>query len=471
MDKLQYQKEQDQLLNTVLQQRYFLPWQNIEALDGEQRLRKDSSLEIYLTTACNQKCEYCYLHKYPELYPQDKMQPKHILHNLRLLYEWIIENNYYIKTLDFFSGDIWQTQFGLDVLELTYEYTIKGMQYDDILIASNCSFVNDPIQMQHIQRYIYKFNEIGKHLAFSISIDGKIIDTFARPRNDPNFIYTDKFYELIFSFAKHNGYGFHPMISSHNIHLWHDNLKWWKEMTDKYHMRFDIAVMMLEVRNDDWTDETIQAYCDFIIELAEDFLKNQCNNDITVFGNLTGNIRIDPTNETLPLLNGYYPWCFGEVDTFMGCTVANQFVVRIGDLAICPCHRTAYDKYLYGYLTVENDKITGITARNPQMAIQILMGNIMTVFPRCNVCLYNQICLHGCLGSQIEAMRDPFIPIPSVCKLFHAKYDAILTWYKEKGIIDYWRSIYPDEYHSDELAFKLNYIDKWECEHNNVGKC
>lgn len=471
MDKLQYQKEQDQLLNTILQQRYFLPWQNIEALDGEQRLRKDSSLEIYLTAACNQKCEYCYLHKYPELYPQDKMQPKHILHNLRLLYEWIIENNYYIKTLDFFSGDIWQTQFGLDVLELTYEYTIKGMQYDDILIASNCSFVNDPIQMQHIQRYIYKFNEIGKHLAFSISIDGKIIDTFARPRNDPNFIYTDKFYELIFSFAKHNGYGFHPMVSSHNIHLWHDNLKWWKEMTDKYHMRFDIAVMMLEVRNDDWTDETIQTYCDFIIELAEDFLKNQCNNDITVFGNLTGNIRIDPTNETLPLLNGYYPWCFGEVDTFMGCTVANQFAVRIGDLAICPCHRTAYDKYLYGYLTVENDKITGITARNHQMAIQILMGNIMTVFPRCNVCLYNPICLHGCLGSQIEAMRDPFIPIPSVCKLFHAKYDAILTWYKEKGIIDYWRSIYPDEYHSDELAFKLNYIDKWECEHNNVGKC
>ena len=298
----------------------------------------------------------------------------------------------------------------------------------------------------------------------------RVIDNYDRPRNDKELLYTDKFYELLFSFAKHNNYGFHPMVSSHNIHLWQKNLNWWKEMTDKYQMRFDTSVMMLEVRNDDWTDETIKLYCEFIQTLAEDFLIHECHNDIKMFGNITGNIRIEPLDNTLPLLQGYYPWCFGEIDTFIGCTISNQFAVRIGDLAICPCHRTAYDKYLYGHFKVENDKIVGITARNPQMAIQILMGNIMTAWPKCDTCLYNSVCMHGCLGSQLEAMHDPFVPIPSVCKLFKAKYSTLINWYKRKGIVDYWKSIDPDEYHSDELAWKLNFIDMWEREQNGMGE-
>lgn len=470
MDKKQYQKEQDELLTTILEQRYFLPWQNIEALDGGQRLQEDSNIEIYLTAACNQKCEYCYLHKHPEIYPRDKMDPSLLLHNLSIFYDWLINNNYHIKRLDFFSGDIWQTQFGLDVLQLTYDYTLKGLQYDDILIASNCSFIDDPIHTQRIQKYINLFSMAGKRLAFSISIDGKIIDNFDRPRKNSTNVYTDKFYELLFSFAKHNNYGFHPMVSSHNIHLWQKNLNWWKEMTDKYQMRFDTSVMMLEVRNDEWTDETIKLYCEFIQTLAEDFLIHECHNDIKMFGNITGDIRIEPLDNTLPLLQGYYPWCFGEIDTFIGCTISNQFAVRIGDLAICPCHRTAYDKYLYGHFKVEDDKIVGITARNPQMAIQILMGNIMTAWPKCDTCLYNSVCMHGCLGSQLEAMRDPFVPIPSVCKLFKAKYSTIINWYKQKGVVDYWKSIDPDEYHSDELAWKLNFIDMWEREQNGMGE-
>jgi len=39
--------------------------------------------------------------------------------------------------------------------------------------------------------------------------------------------------------------------------------------------------------------------------------------------------------------------------------------VRLGDLAICPCHRQAYDEYLYGHFVVENNRITGIKANNP----------------------------------------------------------------------------------------------------------
>ena len=469
MNKIQYQKEQDKLLTTLLEQRYFFPWLGSEALEGQYSLRNDSSVEIYLTTQCNQNCSYCYLREHPELYPQDKMNPELLLHNLTLIYEWLLEHNYYIKTLDFFSGDIWQTQFGLDVLQLTYDYMQKGMMFDSILIASNCSFVNDSIQTAKIQKYIDMFNQCGHPLVFSISVDGKLIDNYGRPRNQKELIYTDRFYELLFSFAKHNTFYFHPMVSASTIHLWHDNLKWWKEMTKKYKMRFDIWVMMLEVRNNDWTDETIKKYCDFIIELAEDFLKTECHNNLQMFGNILGNIRLSGDLDNLPLLNGYYPWAFGTVDSFMGCNIGSYLVIRVGDLAICPCHRSAYDKYLYGFFNVENDKITGITARNPQMAIKILMGHVCTTSPKCDICLYNDICLRGCIGSQIETMHDPFIPIPSVCAFFKAKYSTIIKWYKEKGIIDYWKTINPTEYRSDELAEKLNFIDKWEREEYGMG--
>ena len=63
--------------------------------------------------------------------------------------------------------------------------------------------------------------------------------------------------------------------------------------------------------------------------------------------------------------NGYVPWCFPETDTFIGCTCATDLTVRLGDLAICPCHRTSYNKYLYGKYVIENEEIIDIEAYNP----------------------------------------------------------------------------------------------------------
>ena len=47
--------------------------------------------------------------------------------------------------------------------------------------------------------------------------------------------------------------------------------------------------------------------------------------------------------------NAFYP----------GCTINRALIVRMGDLAIVPCHRTSYDQFLLGHFNVENDvKIT-----------------------------------------------------------------------------------------------------------------
>jgi len=40
------------------------------------------------------------------------------------------------------------------------------------------------------------------------------------------------------------------------------------------------------------------------------------------------------------------------------------------------------------------------------------------------------------LGSQIEVTGDLFTPIPTVCKLYHAKTKTLISVYKELGIYE-----------------------------------
>lgn len=262
-----------------------------------------------------------------------------------------------------------------------------------------------------------------------------------RPLNN-NEQKTDAFYERLFLFAQHNNYFFHPMVASSSIKNWIENHKWWYEQCQEYDINPWEGVMMLEVRNDDWTDESIQDYCkflDYLIELRKSELGNSNEEffkDLLCIGeNCAG---------------GYLPYSLAPADTFAGCSVSNSLTVRLGDLAICPCHRTAYNRYLYGHFVVKDNKIIDIEANNPQMAIKILASNVMLANFGCDTCPYAPLCLKGCYGSQLENMGDPFVQIPGICKFFKAKYKFLAQKYIDMGLREFINNMSP--YHVKFLA-------------------
>lgn len=121
----------------------------------------------------------------------------------------------------------------------------------------------------------------------------------------------------------------------------------------------------------------------------------------------------------MPLAHNYQPFALMSGER-ISCSITQAFCVRLGDLAICPCHRLGYDNLLYGKYRVENDKITGINANN----VQFLINNMVTGtagFLMCDTCPITEYCLKGCRGAQYEIFKDVATPIPSVCNFMKAK--------------------------------------------------
>lgn len=429
-----FQQENDKMLQFLLNERFFKNWQDFS--DDLKDLNTASQVEFYITNQCNQHCEYCYLHDNYNIYPAPATKPKMILANLKLVYNWFIKKQFHIQKIDFFSGEIWHTQLGFDILDLTYLAIQRGLHIQSIMIPTNGSFVLYDSTRQKIQNYINNFRNFGVNLSMSFSIDGKIIDELDRPRNDNSKLYTDEFYSKLFDFAYYNNFYFHPMVAAITIEKWVENFQWWKTMCHHYNWSPHKTVMMLEVRNSDWTTEKIKTYCKFLTYLLDDFLlENPQYNSAEAFGNFLFGFERDE------VFSSYLPWNMALVPDIYSCTIPTQLCIRLGDLALAPCHRTAYDKFLYGYLVEENGAISSIKESNMYLAEYFLFANNSVGTPKCDMCPYASVCLKGCAGSQYENTGDPLFPVSCVCALEQAKIDTLIEYYNKKGILKYFESL------------------------------
>lgn len=443
-DKQVFQHENDQVLTAVLDNRFFSQWRKDYFIATKQDENDHDSvlttLELFLTASCNQKCTYCYLVQFGDkLYPENcnNTNFEMILHNLDILINYSIQENYQYNTIDVFTGEILHNKFGLQVLEHLLNGIDNGLCCQQILWASNMSFILDKEQTQKIQNFIDAFDQRGVRITLSASVEGEPIEAQSRPLKS-NEIKANTFYEDLFIFCKRNCYYYHPMISAYNVKWWKENYDWWKAQCEEYELgHFLNVVMALEVRNDDWTDEAIQNYNDLMDYMIDDYIAHFGKKHIAYF------ILGDPRGQIGEC--SYVPWTLTHSVDFSPCSISTTLCVRLGDLAIAPCHRTAYPHLLYGKFKVENDQIIGLEAINPAMAAKCLLGNYEHGIPGCDACFYNRYCMRGCLGAQQEVMNDPWYPIPGICKFYKSHIKHLIKKYEQCGFFEIIESITPYE--------------------------
>lgn len=431
---LTYQEEKNACLEYMLNKIYSIFQADVES--RSEAIQK-CGLEMYLTPDCNQSCSYCYLCKYKdELYPKQYRDPELILKNLRIFLDYCIEKKLNPPRFDLFSGEIWDTQFGYDVLQVVYEATVKGFKPEVIVIPSNFSFVLKDEALAIIDDYMNKFKQINIRVCWSCSNDGKYIDAMTRPFNNEEEYElkkgTDAYYDRIFKFCEKWQLGFHPMVSAHGIEYWRDNFDWWMDKVIRYNTDALSGIMFLEVRNDDWTEEKIHHYLLYLnhcVDYYDNFFKTH-----PIFAQDPNAFRKWIHHQLTKHSGSYSPLFLTSRQPYPGCTIQRTLAVRMGDLAIVPCHRTSYQELVGGYYIVENDKIVGVQAENIQMMNQIWCNN-MSGMSKCGSCPYTDYCLKGCYGAQLEATGELLYPCSTVCDLYQARLIFLYHKYKKLNLI------------------------------------
>lgn len=455
------QTENNNLLKFILNASFFKGWQDKSYVSDMLTNTRKSSLELYITSDCNQKCEYCYLQKHgDQLYPKEIRDTKLILHNLDILLKFVTKRWTNLEHMDIFSGEIVGTPLFFEILDKILYYKQQGASYNAIVVPSNFSFMSSESMMNKVQEYIDTFQKHGIRLALSASLDGLLIEEETRPLKD-KFSRDEAFYDRVFRFCVDNHFCFHPMISAFSIEKWIDNYKWFIEKCKQYDMNILDRVMTLEVRNNDWTPEKIGHYRKFIEFYCEHHFETYFGGSADTFARST----LGLSNECY----GYTNFLLLDAVQIPTCSVSYQLTVRLGNLSIAPCHRTSYPELLYGKFIVKDDEIVDIEASNPVLATKILFSNQRKSHHGCDTCWNINSCIRGCFGAQYEYGDEIFMPLHRVCNLLKTKTSVLVNFYRSRGIIDSiekmlnskngeYLKIYLEKFHEIENGIENNFL-------------
>lgn len=445
------QMEQDKVFKYILNNsilKYFREL-NDEEINNKTYLKE---LELIITPECNLNCSYCYLNKHKdELYPIELRNHQTILNNLSIFINFLHEKKLFVNVLSLFSGEIWASDFGVQFLTILLEKNKEQRFCKKIIIPSNMSFLLNDIFLNKIENIIKQLKEIDIELIWSASVDGKIIEDKFRPFNDPNKKHTEEFYTKLFLFAKkYPSTGFHPMISSKSCKYWIENYKWFEENFKTYFNK-EIEPMMLEVRNPDWTLEDIEEYKKFL-----SFLIYNQKEKSTSLKDFAERIFRYGKHATYT----YYPYSLSPAKPRTSCGLQTSLHLRLGDLAIVPCHRLSYNNLILGYFLVKDNRIYDIQAKNSELFLYLETLTPKMNHLKCDNCKYNSVCLKGCLGAQYEYTKQLNYPCENVCNLFKEKIDFLIDIYKKEGLLEQLEKDILEAPHLKKLLNALKEVEK-----------
>ena len=404
------------LLNNFLDRSFFKTWK-----DPEHGFVNYKRLELIVTSNCNLGCKYCYLSRFGDkLYPEEIRDSELIMCNLDMVIDWLIENKM-TPNIDLFSGELFYNEIGFKAIERILErYENVSPKIAAITVPSNFTFIQYPKFTERVEAILLKGKELGITIFLSASFDGKFCET-NRPMIKGNDNRDDEYYDKVFAFIKKWNCGIHPMIYSETIHNWKKNFLWFQEMMAKHDIPWYI-LYLLEVRNANWSVEETKAFGDFYRFITRwAYLK--CGEDKQKFEQFIFKFGFNTIKGV-----------FSTIGRGLGCSIQSMLYVRLGDLAIVPCHRLSYSPFIIGNLEPSCDKILEAKAKNIELLIALQSLDAKNL-PYCESCVLNHLCSLPCLGSNYETTGDIFTPIPTVCQLEHVRVKAILEELNDIGIL------------------------------------
>jgi len=379
------------------------------------KTQQPKGLELIVSDVCDHNCAYCYYKRYGNMFFDDESRNgRNILKNLDIILRWLDENNY-VPTINVFSGEIFSTETGFEVVNRLIEY-IKPEK--KIVLPTNMSFLLDDKKTERVVTLCKKRD----NLVLSASIDGKYMED-NRPLKTGQKR-DDAYYDKLFSFSHEYNIGLHPMIYSTGIEKWKDNFLWFVKNIEKYNLDITKALYLLEVRNSEWTAQQcreLMCFIEFLVDWSWDFCGRNVENMKDFIINKGG----------FNILN-----VASDIPRGIGCSVQMEFGVTLGNLTFPICHRTAYRNLLGGRFVVENNAIVDIKAENFVTYINAKSYDANTQ-PYCQTCIIKYLCNKQCLGAQYETTGDLFTPIPTVCRMEHAKIISILRSFERIGVLSY----------------------------------
>jgi len=402
--------ENDILLNSYYEHTFFNSWKRKE--QDNYRM-----LELITTDRCALACKYCYFNRFgDELFTKESRDENNIFEGFKKVVEWLARNEY-CPDLHFFSGEFFQQSVNKKVIYYLLENMPKGIDLISIPVGGTFLLYDDGKELIELQK---RFRDKGVALSYSLSVDGKYMDD-NRPLRNKNLVRDDAYYDKVFKFDKDTFSGFHPMVYAEGIENWEKNFLWFQEKFKEFDIPWN-NLYLLEVRNNNWTDEQINKLAEFM-EFLVLWLWNKVGQDsVKFFSHLfkRGGFNI-LTNSLVRVGRG------------IGCGIQSGIHLRLGDLSIFPCHRLMKEYFKVGEFNVENGIITNVKAFNVELGI-LIQATDKRSFPYCETCLIKDLCSGQCLGSCHETHGDPFAPIPIVCKVEHVKIISILSTIKRLGL-------------------------------------
>lgn len=412
--------------------------QNKLLLNYLDRYEKNSvSLELIISSECDQKCEYCYLFKHGhKMYSKESNDKNNILKNLPIVLEYFYKNFPLITNYEIFSGEFFNLSYWEDVLTIILNFLKeKQLTQFTIGIPTNMSFLWDLEKTQKIEAWIKDILDSENHIYLSASVDGPSdLEELERASKD-NKKKNDIFYDRLFSFLAKYKYNAHPMITKNFVKNYKTNYDFWLDNSLKYQTKFTkedgntvVGIpMFLEVRDpDQWDDESIENYKKFLWYVAEKDLETiHQNNEQELIYHI-----VDDFSTSMQSLGEYcscqpYIIAFPQPNMKIPCSIQGGPAVRVGDLALVPCHRTCYPNLIYGHFISDGEQIIGIKGNNPLLAYKIKTFNPNRSMLKCTSCPINVFCPKGCLGSQLEHNKELFSAQDAVCSMYFAKYKTI----------------------------------------------